>query len=234
MSTVLPASLSDQYSLDTSAQNTINKELGQDEFLELMMAQLKHQDPMEPMENGDFLGQMAQFSTVTGIEDMQKSLDTMTSTFASQQTLESTQLVGHEVLVENNLMSLDSEGDTGGSFELEASSGDVKMDISDGSGKVIRQISLGEFSSGRHDFTWDGMNDAGERMAAGNYTVSINAADGETFTAATVLTSRVIDSVEFGNGAETTLNTRQGDVFTMADIRQIRQAVGSNTDSTDQ
>lgn len=234
MSTVLPTSISDQYSLDTSTQNNFNKELGQDEFLELMMAQLKHQDPMKPMENGEFLGQMAQFSTVSGIEDMQTSLETMTSTFTSQQTLQSTQLVGHEVLVENDSMSLEASGETGGSFELEASSGNVKMDISDGSGKVIRQISLGEFSSGRHDFTWDGLNDSGERMAAGNYTVSINAAEGDTFTSATVLTSRIIDSVEFGSGADTTLNTRQGDVFSMADIRQIRQAVGSTTDSSTQ
>ena len=95
-------------------------------------------------------------------------------------------------------------------------------------------MSLGEFVSGRHDFSWDGLSDQGERMPAGNYNVSITASDGEAFTSATVLTSRVIDSVEFGSGSETTLNTRQGDVLSMADIRQIRQAVGSTTNSTEQ
>lgn len=234
MSTVQAASLVDKFGLETSAENNFNKDLGQDEFLEIMMAQLKHQDPMKPMENGEFLGQMAQFSTVSGIEEMQQSLDTMTSTFNSQQTLQSTQLVGHEVLVENNSMSLDTEGSTGGSFELDATSGNVKMDITDSSGKVVRQMSLGEFVSGRHDFSWDGLSDQGERMPPGNYNVSITASDGEAFTSATVLTPRVIDSVEFGSGSETTLNTRQGDVLSMADIRQIRQAVGSTTNSTEQ
>ena len=177
---------------------------------------------------------MAQFSTVSGIEEMQQSLETMTSTFNSQQTLQSTQLVGHEVLVENDSMSLEADGSASGSFELDATSGDVKMNISDASGKVVRQMSLGEFVSGRHDFSWDGLSDQGERMPAGNYNVSITASDGEAFKSATVLTSRVIDSVEFGSGSETTLNTRQGDVLSMADIRQIRQAVGSTTNSTEQ
>lgn len=234
MSTVQAASLVDKFGLETSTENNFNKDLGQDEFLEIMMAQLKHQDPMKPMENGEFLGQMAQFSTVSGIEDMQKSLETMTATFNSQQTLQSTQLVGHEVLVESDSMSIEANGSAGGSFELNASSGDVKMNITDASGKVVRQMSLGEFASGRHDFSWDGLSDQGERMPAGNYTVSITASDGEEFTSATVLTPRVIDSVEFGSGTETTLNTRQGDVLSMADIRQIRQAVGSTTDSTEQ
>ncbi len=227
MTDLLPA-ITEQYSLDPQSASSINKELGQGEFLELMMAQLEHQDPMEPMDNGQFLGQMAQFSTVTGIEDMKTSLDNLGSTFSSGQTLQSTQLVGQEVLIANPAMALDEEGPSAGSFELDTASGDVLLDIADSSGNVVRQISLGEFPSGRHSFSWDGLNKDGNRAPPGSYTARISAQRGEEYVSATVLTTRVIDSVEFGNGEETRLNTKQGDALTIADIRQIRQ----NSNST--
>ena len=234
MTTIVPTAISDQYTLETATENNFNKDLGQDEFLSLMMAQLKNQDPMKPMENGEFLGQMAQFSTVSGIEDMQTSLDAMTSTFSSGQTLQSTQLVGQEVLIESNSMSLLEDGITGGSFELENSSGEVNMDIINSAGNVIQQISLGEYAAGRHGFTWNGTDKNGDRAPPGNYTASITSQQGDDFASATVLTSRVIDSVEFGNGTNTILNTRQGESLSMADIRQIRQAVGTNSSSSEQ
>lgn len=228
MTDLLPA-ITEQYSLDPASASNINKELGQGEFLELMMAQLEHQDPMEPMDNGQFLGQMAQFSTVTGIEDMKTSLDNLGATFSSGQTLQSTQLVGQEVLIANPAMALDEDGPSTGSFELDTASGDVLLDIADGSGNVVRQISLGEFPSGRHSFSWDGLNQDGNRAPPGSYTARISAQRGDEYVSATVLTTRVIDSVEFGSGEETRLNTKQGDVLTIADIRQIRQ----NSNSTD-
>lgn len=234
MTTIPTSTVADKYTLNTATENNFQKDLGQDEFLKLMMAQLEHQDPMKPMDNGEFLGQMAQFSTVTGIEEMQKSLDNLATSFSSGQTLESTQLVGHEVLIESSAMPLNESDSTGGSFELSAASGEVNLDITDSAGKVIRQISMGEFSSGRHSFSWDGLDASGNRAPAGSYTASISAQQGEEFVAATVLTPRVIDSVEFGSGSETTLNTTEGESISMAEIRQIRQVVGSNNNSVDQ
>jgi len=226
MSVIAPV-ITDKYSLDPKLASGNSKELGQGEFLELMMAQLEHQDPMEPMDNGQFLGQMAQFSTVTGIDDMKISLDNLRQTYSDGQTLQSTQLVGQEVLIENPGLALSDTGSADGSFELGVASGDVVMDIADSAGNVVRQISLGEFSSGRHSFSWDGLNHDGKRLPAGNYSARISAQQGEEYIAATVLTTRVIDSVEFGNGEETRLNTRQGEVLTIADIRQIRQKANS-------
>ncbi|MFK8077115.1 MAG: flagellar hook assembly protein FlgD [Granulosicoccus sp.] len=228
MSTAIPSALSEQYTLNTAKENNFEKDLGQDEFLKLMMAQLEHQDPMKPMDNGEFLGQMAQFSTVTGIEEMQTSIDNLTNTFVTSQTLESTQLVGQEVLIENSSMNLGETGSAGGSFEISSASGEVNLDISDSAGNVIRQISMGEFASGRHNFSWDGLNSTGTRAPQGNYTASISARQGEGFVSAVVLTPRVIDSVEFGSASETSLNTTQGESISMAEIRQIRQAVSSN------
>jgi len=86
----------------------------------------------------------------------------------------------------------------------------------------VQQVSLGAYGAGRHAFTWDGLNNQGERMPPGEYSANVTFQRGEGFEAATVLTSRVIDSVEFGAGGQSTLNTLQGDVLTLADIRQIR------------
>ncbi len=220
---IAPNSVLDQYQIDPQSSPTINKELGQDDFLELMMQQLKNQDPMEPMDNGEFLGQMAQFSTVSGIESMEASLKGLTDTFAVGQTLQSAQLVGQEVLIENPSLSLDAQGSTGGRFELAASSSDVRLDMKDATGTVVRQVDLGEFRSGRHDFTWDGKNSKGDRVPAGNYTAAITAKNGDSFDSATILSARIVDSVEFGQGGQTTLNTTLGDTLTLDDVRQIRQ-----------
>lgn len=225
MTTISPtisSSIMEQHSFESIAEPTVNKELGQAEFLELMMEQLKNQDPMEPTDNGEFLGQMAQFSTVSGIEEMQQSLEKLSETYASGQTLQSSQLIGQTVLVENSTMELSGENTINGSFELEASSGEVTLDISDSSGKIIRQIGLGEYNAGRHGFTWDGIDNNGDSVPSGQYTASITAKIGDTFQSVTVLNSRTIESVEFGAGGQTTLNTKQGDVITMADIREIR------------
>ena len=231
MNTVSAATLNDQYSIDDQTKPTHNKELGQDEFLELMTAQLKNQDPMKPMENGEFLGQMAQFSTVSGIEEMQTSLENLSATYATGQTLQSVQLVGQEILIESNSMELSATGATGGAFELDATSGNVIVNIADSGGTVVRQIKMGEHVAGRHAFSWDGMDDLGERVPAGNYSAEVSAQQGDEFQAASVLSSRIIESVEFGAGGQATLNTAQGDILTLADIRQIRAAspIASNT-----
>lgn len=221
MTTIAPAAL-EQYQFDQQDENNYTKELGQGEFLELMMAQLKNQDPMKPMDNGEFLGQMAQFSTVSGIEDMQVSLDKLSETYATSQTLQSTALVGQEVLIEDNNFELNADETVTGSFELDAASGDVKLDISNAAGAIVQQVDLGEYGAGRHAFVWDGKNNEGNRMPAGKYSANVTVQKNEGYESVTVLSSRVIDSVEFGAGNQSTLNTLQGDTLTMADIRQIR------------
>lgn len=228
MTTITPAVL-EQNMLNGEATQNQAKELGQNDFMELMMAQLKNQDPMKPMDNGEFLGQMAQFSTVSGIEEMQVSMEALADTYASGQTLQSAQLVGQEVLVQNSTFELNEGEPVAGSFELETASGDVKLDISDAAGNVVQQVNLGAFPNGRHIFNWDGLSSEGKVLPPGKYSANVTFRQGEGYEAATVMTTRVVDSVEFGAAGETTLNTRQGDTLTMADIRQIRSATPNST-----
>jgi flagellar basal-body rod modification protein FlgD len=224
---IVPAALS-KYQLDERTQETTSSELGQEDFLTLMMAQLKHQDPFKPMENGEFLGQMAQFSTVTGIEGMQSSLDQMSGSFTANQTLQASQLIGKSVLVEDSIAHLKPDGAIDGRFELSASSGSVKIDIMDISGRLVREIEMGEISAGRHDFTWDGKDSSGEQLPAGKYTIEITAQSGDTREAVSVLLSREVDSVEFGNDGAVQLNTDNGETILLNEIKQIQQSVVSN------
>lgn len=224
---IVPAALA-KYQLDQTPQETDASELGQEDFLTIMMAQLKHQDPFEPMDNGEFLGQMAQFSTVSGIEGMQSSLEQMSASFTANQTLEASQLIGQSVLVEDSTAHLKTDSSVEGRFELPASSGSVKIDILDSSGRLVRELELGETASGRHDFEWDGNNSLGERLPAGQYTIEITAAAGNTREAVPVLLSRKVDSVEFGNEGAVQLNTVDGDVISLDQIKQIRQSIVTN------
>ena len=222
--TITPAALS-QFQIDQRPKEEKANELGQDDFLTLMMTQLKNQDPFKPMENGEFLGQMAQFSTVSGIEGMQSSLEKMTGSFGTNQTLQASQLIGQSVLVEDSTAHLKTDGTVAGRFELPTSSGSVKVAVMDISGRLVREIDLGEKSSGRHDFNWDGKNSLGEQLPAGQYTIDITAATGDSRIAVPLLLSRKIDSVEFGNEGAVQLNTVDGEVITLDQVKQIRQSV---------
>ncbi|MBX2838320.1 MAG: flagellar hook assembly protein FlgD [Gammaproteobacteria bacterium] len=224
---IIPASLS-QYQIEQRPTDEKSSELGQDDFLTLMMTQLQHQDPFKPMENGEFLGQMAQFSTVSGIEGMQNSLDNMTGSFGANQTLQASQLIGQSVLVEDSTAHLKTDEMVEGRFELPTSSGSVRIEITDTAGRLVREIELGEKASGRHDFQWDGNDSLGEALPAGQYTIEITAASGDTRIAVPALLSRKVDSVEFGDEGAVQLNTAEGEVITLDQVKQIRQSVVTN------
>lgn len=227
MNNITPAVI-DRYQAPEASEKESKNELGQDAFLKLMLTQLKHQDPMKPMENGDFLGQMAQFSTVSGIEKMQGSIETLANSYGSSQTLQATRLVGQEVMIDSNTISLASEESVSARFELSTATGNVEVDILDSSGSTVRTMKLGEHSAGRHDVDWDGQDDSGNRLPPGDYTLNVRAAAGEEFIAAPTMVSRLVDSVEFGAGGDARLNTKQGESLDLNQIREIRQALSSD------
>jgi len=215
-----------QHDLSKREPDVKKSELGQDEFLKLMLTQIKYQDPMKPMENGEFIGQMAQFSTVSGIEKMNTSIESLSSAYGSSQTLQASQLIGREVLLADNTLELkDSDSGAGGRFDLDASSGAVTVDVMDPGGSLVRRISLGQQAAGSHDFHWNGRDDNGDPVAAGSYTAVITAegSNGDDV-ALPVLVARLVGSVEFDPDGLVTLATDTGDTFTLSDIRQIRDS----------
>lgn len=172
--------------------------LGQEEFLKLMVTQLKNQDPLNPMENGDFLAQMAQFSTVSGIGDLQTSFSDFASSVANDQALQAANLVGRNVFVPLEEGLLSAGGTIQGELELPASSSDVNVRVYDSNGQLIRTIPLGLQGAGPVQFVWDGTLDDGTYANPGAYRIEAQARlDGENFDLESNLLAKV-ESVTLG------------------------------------
>lgn len=177
------------------------QELGQEAFLKIMTTQLQHQNPMKPMENSDFMSQMAQFSTVTGIQDLQKSFTDFASSIASDQALQAASLVGRFVSAPSGEGILSAGGEIQGQFELPASSANVNLKIINPSTNgVVRTINLGEQRAGAVNFTWDGFDENGALANPGLYKIQAEAKlDGVNTALQTQVKSRV-ESVTMGSG----------------------------------
>lgn len=161
-----------------SSSSTQSKEasLGQADFLRLMTEQLQHQDPLKPMENSEFLGQLAQFSTVQGITDLNTSVNSFSSALSSDQVLRGAQLVGHEVLVPSAKLALDDTGSVNGVVAA-PSAGTVNFDITDANGQKVKTLSVQADAAGEVAFEWDGTDANGNRMAAGTYSITATHTD---------------------------------------------------------
>jgi flagellar basal-body rod modification protein FlgD len=198
-------------------------QLGQADFLELMVTQLKNQDPFSPMENGDFITQMAQFSSVTGLAELQQSFNKLANSLQSNQALQASSLVGRTVLVPSAVGSLPAGGTMSGAIDLPASSATVGLTIQDGAGQVIRRLELGSQASGEVYFNWDGLGNDGLPAPAGRYYINADAGfDGETVAVET-LVSASVESVTLGQGGQgLTLNLTDGNVVDFASVREIK------------
>ncbi len=185
----------------TSGSSTSKKEesLGQADFLRLMTEQLQHQDPLKPMENSAFLGQLAQFSTVQGIQELNTQVTGFSSALASDQVLRGASLVGHEVLVPSSKLPLGETGTISGAV-ASPGSGSVAFTISDANGQAVYEFSVPATKAGEVSFSWDGNDANGNRLAAGNYSVSAShtATDGTKTTVDTYIKGKV-DSVTVGS-----------------------------------
>lgn len=171
-------------------QNKRKTALGQEDFLRLMTEQLKNQDPLKPLESNEFLGQMAQFSTVQGIQDMQQSMYAMMSAIQDDQTLKAADMIGREVQVPSDRFELGEDG-MKGSVALPMA-GDVTVEIKNASGEVVKRLSFPSESAGLKAFQWDGLLDDGEPAPQGEYQIEarVNAA-GKSEPVTTLVNARV-------------------------------------------
>ena len=169
-------------------------ELGQADFLRLMTEQLKNQDPLKPLQNAEFLGQLAQFSTVQGIDNMQKGMNAVASVMEGDQTLRAAALVGHEALVSADSLTLQAGAGVRGEI-VASSAGAMQVEVVDGGGQVVRRMSLTAPTAGNTPFAWDGRTDTGATAAAGRYTVRAALGSGTDAVAQEVRVAAHVDSV---------------------------------------
>jgi len=197
------------------------KELGQEQFLELMTTQLQNQDPFKPMESGDFLSQIAQFSTVEGIGDLNDAFSGLSQSLVSNQALQATNLVGREVLAPTGVAALSQGGNIRGNVELPAASGEVVVNVYDQAGQVIRRLELGSQTAGPVAFQWDGLKNDGQFASPGSYFISAEASiDGQFESVETLLASEV-RSVTLSNSGGLLLDLDGIGSLDFSEVRQI-------------
>ncbi len=195
-----------------------------DEFLTLMLAQIENQDPLEPMDNGEFLTQLAQIESAGGIADLQKSFDNMANTLQSNQALQASSMVGRNVVVPSDTSVLRS-GNLSGAVGLADDAERVDVKIYNESGSLVRTLDLGALSGGISSFSWDGTDAEGNALPDGQYEIKSTAwySGGATEQLPT-MANATVESVTIGSGSQgIALNLDGLGSWRMADVLQIHQ-----------
>jgi flagellar basal-body rod modification protein FlgD len=202
------------------------QELNQMDFLQMLTAQLKAQDPMNPLQGQEFASQLAQFSSLQQLQNMSQTMDkTLQADMLLAQTFNNTMasaLIGKTVRADMDNFTLGSSGNTTLSYNLPSAATSITVDIKYSDGKVVRSIHVNPQEAGEHSVTWDGTDATGHRVSPGNYTYAINAkgADGSTVQATTFVEGRV-SAVRYEDGnAVLTVNgmtVQLGQVISISD-----------------
>ncbi len=180
----------------TTTTSTKNAAGSEDRFLKLLVAQLSNQDPMNPMDNAQMTSQMAQISTVTGVQQVNQAIQELSAQLASMQMLQSSSLVGRSVLVDGSKLPV-TDGKASGAVDLVAAADSVKVDILSAGGKIIDTIDLGARAAGRQTFDWD----AKGRMTSGTVSYRVTASQGGNSVATSTLASALVEGVSSDSGS---------------------------------
>jgi flagellar basal-body rod modification protein FlgD len=202
-----------------AANGTRTKELGQDAFLRLMTEQLKNQDPLKPLASNEFLGQLAQFTQVQSLQSLNDGFSSLATTLESDQALQAASLVGRNAMFEADSLALGAEGNA--ALEVDSpGKGTVTVEITGEGGNVVRRYTVASTDIGPLDIAWDGKDDSGTRLPAGDYGIKTTF-DGEAGTGALIpLVGARIDSVSLGvNGL--TLNIAGYGTAPLSAVRRI-------------
>lgn len=190
----------------------------EDRFLKLLVTQMKNQDPLNPLDNAQVTSQMAQLSTVSGIEKLNTALQAMSSSFLSSQSLQAAGMIGRSVLVPGSSLLLQS-GAAAGGFELKQPVDRAVVTIKGAAGNTLHSVDLGAQQAGNVMFQWDGMTDSGANAANGTYTFEVSATQGGKKVEAVNLALGKVGSVSLGTSG-VTLNT---DVLGSLDVTKVKQ-----------
>jgi flagellar basal-body rod modification protein FlgD len=195
----------------TKANAATDPAAAQDRFLKLLVAQLNNQDPMNPLDNAQMTSQIAQINTVTGIQQLNQTMQSMATQFNSLQVMQGTALIGRNVMVEGSTLAVADKAGKGG-FEIASPATNVKVDVLNASGQVVESVDLGAKAAGRHTFEWD----------ASKYTGST---EGMQFRVTAMNGSTKIDSTALALSKVTAAGAEDGQlVLSLANGKTIKYA----------
>ncbi len=204
----------------------------QDRFLKLLVTQLQNQDPLNPMDNAQMTTQLAQISTVTGIDKLNTTLSSMIDSVASSQNVQSAEMIGKSVLVAGSKLVLSSSTATDstgkevttksavGGVKLASAADSVTLTVKDSSGNVVSVQNLGAQKAGVFNFSWDGTTDAGTTAADGTYTVSVKALQGGKEVEATAMQFGTVSAL-VRSGSTFLLDLGSLGKVALSDVHQI-------------
>jgi flagellar basal-body rod modification protein FlgD len=206
----------------TATATNSNNALGKDAFLQLLVTQMKNQNPLDPQDNTEFVAQLAQFSSLESMQNLTTTVDSIAGLYQSSQALQASSLVGRSVIVNAGSTSVDTTKGMTGSVVVPSASSATSVKIYDTQLNLVKTIDLGTQSAGNASFTWDGTNDAGETMASGNYSFVANGSlEGTSTSLATYLPATVNSVTTAVNGGEMTLNLAGGQSIALSKVQTI-------------
>lgn len=193
-------SILDQYQLKQKPSTTGDTALGKDSFLQLLVAQMENQNPLDPQDNTQFVAQLAQFSSLESMNNLNSSVESFMGSYQSSQALQASSLVGRSVIVETGRALVDTSKSMAGNVMMPADGSNLTVKVYNDSGNLVKTLPMGEWSAGSVDFIWDGVNDKGEKLESGNYTFVAEAQiQGEAVALSTYLPATV-NSVTLAGG----------------------------------
>ncbi len=191
----------------------------QDKFMTLLVTQMKNQDPLNPLDNAQVTSQLAQLSTVTGIDKLNDTMTALSANYQNSQSMQAANMIGHGVVVPGSSVEL-KDGKSVLGFDLPQSADTVKVLIRDSAGSVVRTLVNKNMSQGLNSLTWDGKNENGTSLTNGNYQFSVEAISGDQKLAPTSLSFGMVSSVSIGSqGAK--LSVSNVGEFSMSEVRQV-------------
>ena len=197
--------------------------LGGTDFLTLMLAQLKNQDPTSPVDSNTFLSQLASLSEVQGITNLNTSFSALSGSMVSSQALQASSLLGHQALVSSPTASLATAGGTiTGAVAVPQTTSGVTLNIANSAGVLVQQINLGAQPAGLANFSWNGKQGDGSQAPAGQYTLTAQVAGVASGTAVGTYVNGTVQSVTMGAGTTgLTLNVAGLGSVPFSSVQQI-------------
>ena len=196
--------------------------LGQDSFLKLLTEQMKNQDPFDPVKNEDMVAQMATFSNVAGISEMNKTLKSVATQLGSANAAQAISYVGKTVLIEGDTAYPNTDGSLNAVLPLEEGAADVQVQISDSAGNLLRTLNYGAQGKGDIAIDWDGKTESGGAAPAGPYKTTSSVLRNGTRVASPINVWAPVTSVSLGSdGAAPTLNLAGLGPKPLSAVRQV-------------
>lgn len=220
VSTGLLADLSIQDKMQAQGRTKSN-ELGQDAFLKLMITQMNNQNPLDPQTNSEFVAQLAQFSSVEGLDKLNTTVTDMNQGFQSSQALQASSLVGRSVKVPAEQAYLATGSYIAGTINLPYSTADLSMNIYNSANQLVGRELLGAHEGGDVTFVWDGKDNDGNTLAAGQYRFEAIATTSEGPQQLTTDLSANVDSVTVGGNGTLTLNVAGVGPMSLSSVSEI-------------